>query len=387
MKIVQIPPFDYHPRTRVVFGPGSLARLGRLVAELGGRRVLLVTDSGLRDVGYESRATTLLREADLEPIVFADVRPSPTTEDVERGTAFARAEQVDFIVGLGGGSCQDCAKGINFLLTNGGRMEDYWGSEKAKHPLLPLIAVPTTAGTGSEAQSYAVISQAVTHVKMACGDKKAAPRVAILDPELTLTMPAAVTAVTGIDAISHAVESHVTRQRTPVSAEFSRRAWRLLHAAFPQVLATPKDLSARGAMLLGAHYAGTAIENSMLGATHALANPLSARFGLTHGIVIGILLPHVIRYNAPVCGALYAELEADAGWPKSESPGIALAGWIEKQVAIAGSPTSLKACELIRTDEMLHELAADAATQWTGRANPRLCAPSDFASLYRFAGF
>ena len=195
---------------------------------------------------------------------------------VEAGRVFASTRGVDSIVGLGGGSSLDCAKGINFVLTNGGSMRDYWGFGKASRPMLPMIAIPTTAGTGSEAQSYALISDAVTHVKMACGDPKAAFRAAILDPLLTRSQPREVTATAGYDAISHAVESYVTtRRNTASSVGFAREAWRLLAANFERVLRDPGDLEARGAMLLGAHFAGIAIENSMLGATHACANPLT----------------------------------------------------------------------------------------------------------------
>ena len=393
MLFPEIPPFDYAPRTRIVYGAGELARLGELATEIGGRNILLVTDPGLRDAGHEARALSFLREAQLNPVVFDDVQPNPTTDDVERGTRFARDHQIELIIGLGGGSSLDCAKGINFLLTNGGRVEDYWGAGKATRPMLPLIAVPTTAGTGSEAQSYAVISQAKTHLKMACGDKKAAPRVALLDPELTLTMPALVTAVTGIDAISHALESHVTNKRNVISAEWSRRAWSLLRRAFPQVISNPDDVATRGAMLLGAHFAGAAIESSMLGATHAMANPLSARYGLTHGIAIGILLPHVIRFNAPVCSELYAELEDDLDdisrrTAAGQSAGTALAAWVEQMVRRTDCPTSLQDCDLDdRSETTLRALAAEASKQWTGLANPRPVSPDEFESLYRLAGF
>ncbi len=196
----------------------------------------------------------------------------------------------------------DCAKGINFLYTNGGQMQDYWGVGKAKRPMLPMIAVPTTAGTGSEAQSFALISDAQTHVKMACGDKKAACRVAILDPRLTLTQPPRVTALTGIDAVAHAVETYVTNKRNPISQVFSREAWRLLAANFGRVLEHPGDVTARGAMQLGACFAGLAIENSMLGAAHGLANPLTAHYGIPHGQAVGLMLPHVIRFNAAAVG-------------------------------------------------------------------------------------
>ncbi|HEX6985657.1 MAG TPA: iron-containing alcohol dehydrogenase, partial [Planctomycetaceae bacterium] len=250
------PHFDYDPRTRVVYGPGRVERLGALAKELGGSRVLLCTDPGIRDAGHVDRGLRSLRAAGLDVTVFDDIRPNPTTDDVDRGLAVARDARADLLVGFGGGSSMDCAKGINFLLTNGGRLRDYQGFGNATKPMLPMVAVPTTAGTGSEAQSYAVIGDGDTHVKMACGDKKAAFRVALLDPELTVSMPRAVTAATGIDALSHAVETYVTRPRNGMAQLFARRAWSLLAENLPIVLGDPADVEARGAMLLGAHFAG-----------------------------------------------------------------------------------------------------------------------------------
>jgi alcohol dehydrogenase len=379
-----IPTFDFDPRTRVVFGRGVFSRLGELAAEIDRRHVLLVSDPGLKAAGHESRATELLSAAGLDVTVFDEVPPNPTTDDVERGAEFARRHEVDMLVGLGGGSAMDCAKGINFLFTNGGRMEDYQGFGKAARPMLPLIAVPTTAGTGSEAQSFAVISHAKTHVKMACGDKKAAAKVALLDPELTLTMPASVTAVTGIDAISHAVESYVTTKRNPISQLFARRAWNLLSRAFPCVLEQPDDVDARGAMLLGAHVAGAAIENSMLGAAHALANPLTARFGVTHGAAIGILLPHVVRFNSPVVDGMYRNLVQDAGYSVNGTPaGLVLADQLRSLVAAAGGPVSLEECGV--DSNAIPVMAREAADQWTGRFNPRSVAADSLEELYRCA--
>ncbi len=262
-------PFDYDPQTRVVFGSGTLDRLGKLTAELGSR-VLLVSDKGLREAGHEDRAIDALRSAGLSVTVFDDVHPNPTTDDVDQGLAVAREQQSNVIVGLGGGSSMDCAKGINFLFTNGGKMEDYWGVGKANRPMLPMIAIPTTAGTGSEAQSFALIANSKTHMKMACGDKKAACRVAILDPDLTISMPASVTAATGIDAVSHALETYVTKPRTPISQLFSRRAWQLLSFGFPRVLENPSDLSALGDAF------GIAFRGSGHRKLHARSDP---RFG------------------------------------------------------------------------------------------------------------
>jgi alcohol dehydrogenase len=370
--------FDYQPRTRVVFGPGKLALLGALAREQGGERILLVTDRGLESAGHPARGIAALEEAGLGVTVFDEVHENPTTDDVDRGLAIARAAGIDLIVGLGGGSSMDCAKGINFLLTNGGRMQDYLGKGKATRPMLPLIAVPTTSGTGSEAQSYALIADARTHMKMACGDPKAACRVALLDPELTMSMPASVTAATGIDALSHAVESYVAVCSNPVSQLFSRQAWELLVHGFPAVLKAPGDSEARGRMLLGAHLAGAAIENSMLGATHALANPLSAHSAVTHGVAIGVMLPHVVRYNEGAVGRRYLELVREAGLrPANKSQaGASLAQHLTMLVGQSGLPTRLRDCKVDRA--LFPQLAAEAAQQWTGRFNPR---PVDEASL------
>ncbi|MBW3543839.1 MAG: iron-containing alcohol dehydrogenase [Planctomycetes bacterium] len=378
-------PFDYAPRTRVIFGGGSLDRLGELAAGLGGRRVLLVSDSGLRAAGHQARALKSLEAAALAVTVFDDVQPNPTTDDVDRALAAARDAKIDSIVGLGGGSSMDCAKGVNFLFTNGGRMEDYQGVAKAGRPMLPMIAVPTTAGTGSEAQSFAVIAHPKTHLKMACGDKKASCRVAILDPELTVSMPSAVAAATGVDAISHALETSVTTARNPVSQMFSRRAWSLLAGGFPRIFESPGDMDARGAMLLGAHLAGAAIENSMLGATHALANPLTARFDIIHGVAIGVMLPHVLRYNAPTAGPTYGELAEDAGLCERSDPEAAerLAEHVKSLVELAGNPTTLSECGV--TESALAGLAEEAAAQWTGRFNPRPVDAGSLAALYRAA--
>jgi alcohol dehydrogenase len=384
-------PFDFDPRTRVVYGSGTADRLGELARELGGLRALVVSDEGVAKAGYVDQAVTRLTEAGIESAVFTNVQPNPTTEDVDRGLVVARESRIDLLVAVGGGSSMDCAKGINFLLTNGGQMRDYWGMGKAQKPMLPLIAIPTTAGTGSEAQSFAIIADADTHVKMACGDKKAACRIAILDPNLTLSMPPGVTAATGIDAISHALESYVTTRRNPVSQLFARRAWRLLAQGFPTVIANGTShsdsrlLAARGAMLLGAHLAGAAIENSMLGATHALANPLTAHFGITHGLAVGLMLPHVIRFNSPAVGSLYGTLAADAKICLADDAraGELLADQISELLRQSGMPTNLAQCGVER--RILPQLAEDAARQWTGTFNPRPVDGSSLLGLYEAA--
>ena len=345
-----------------------MARLGDLAAELGFRRTLLVSDAGLLAAGYVARASALLAARGIEAIGFHDFGANPDSGMIEAGRAFAAAAEVDSIVGLGGGSSMDCAKGINFVLTNGGRIHDYWGSGKATRPMLPSIGIPTTAGTGSEAQSYALISDAGTHIKMACGDPKAAFRVAILDPELTASQPAAVRAAAGYDAISHAVETFASTARNSASDLFAREAWRLLEGAYERVMAEPGDVAALGAMQLGAHYAGIAIEHSMLGAAHACANPLTAHYGITHGMAIAALLPHVIRWNGVDC---YAGLSADL--PERVAR-LAEAGGLPARLSAMGTP-----------EADLDLLAEEASGQWTGRFNPRPFDARGALEIYRCA--
>jgi alcohol dehydrogenase len=357
-----------------VFGDGAFARLGELARELLFTRTLIVADPGIVATGQVERAAASLDAAGIGSIAFHDFDANPDSAMVEAGRARAASHRIDSIVAIGGGSSLDCAKGINFVLTNGGTIGDYRGFGKAAQPMLPSIGVPTTAGTGSEAQSYALISDSETHAKMACGDPKAAFRIAILDPELTLTQPRPVAAVAGYDAISHAVESFVTTRRSEISDLFARDSWRRLDRYYERVLDTPGDTRARGAMLLGAHQAGIAIEQSMLGAAHACANPLTAHHGTTHGVAIAVMLPHVVRWNADVVADRYQALLAASGRDGDRDPGGCLADRLDALARAADLPRSLRDLGVPRAS--LDLLAADAATQWTGACNPRRSMPA-----------
>lgn len=350
---------------RIHSGPGALSLLGTLARELGGSRVFVVTDRGVRSAGHVDSALACLDGLSAE--VFDDVAENPTSLHVEEGRRFASEFSPDLLVGLGGGSAMDCAKGINFLLTNGGRMEDYRGTGKASKPMLPSIGVPTTAGTGSEAQSYALISHPETHEKMACGDRKARFRDVILDPRLAASAPRKVAATAGIDAVSHAVESHVTSRGNAVSRMLSREAWRLLSSSLEAALGSD-DLDAVENTLLGAHFAGAAIEASMLGAAHACANPLTARFGIVHGVAVGLMLPHVVRFNGE---ERYLELQSE------------MASRIEELRAAAGLPERLRDCGV--DSESLPLLAEEASRQWTATFNPRPVDAAALLSLYEAA--
>ena len=377
-------PFDFRPRTRVVFAAGAVHRVGELAHELGLRKTLVVADEGVRTSGYVDVARHSLEVAGIESHVFSEFTANPDSAMVAAGAAFAAPLGPDSIVGIGGGSSLDCAKGINFILTNGGNIADYRGYAKAAVPLLPMIGIPTTAGTGSEAQSYAVISDAETHTKMACGDPSAAFRIAILDPDLTATAPRHVTAMSGYDAIAHAVETAVTTRRTPLSDMYSHHAWKLLNEAYPRVLLNPADADARAAMMLGAHYAGMAIEQSMLGAAHACSNPLTARFNITHGLALGILLPHVVRWNAGAARDGYAAfLSSPRRRARDEDPGETLARRLDDLAAMGN--LAMKLGDTGVDAAAIPELAELAAQQWTGTFNPRPFTAEAAAEIYRAA--
>ena len=358
----------------VLFGAGVIDQLGGHARDLGAQRVLLVTDPGIVRAGHADHALASLENAGLAVTLFTGVAENPTTEHVAAGLTLARSPAVDLIIGLGGGSSMDCAKAINFLLTNGGAMRDYWGVNKATQPMLPFIAIPTTTGTGSEAQSAALIADPATHQKMACLDRKTLARLAILDANLTATQPPRVAALTGIDAISHAIETAGSTKRTDISRALSRAAWALLPHAYPTLVTTPANPEARARMQLGAHYAGAAIENSMLGAAHACANPLTARYGIAHGAAVGVMLPAVIRFNASAGTNPYADLTPDP---------TALADRVVSLLTAADLPSTLTAAGVAHSD--LPSLAASAARQWTANFNPRPVTESDFLRLYQAA--
>ena len=392
---------------RVVFGAGVIDLIGDLVQELGGGRVLVVTDPGVAAAGHVHRASASLRRAGLEVAVFDGVEENPDERHVAAAAGAARAHQATFLVGLGGGSAMDCAKGANFVLTNGGRMADYWGFGKATRPMLPSIGVPCTAGTGSEAQSFAVISREDDHRKMACGDPKARFLATILDPELARTAPPQVMAAAGLDAFSHAMESFVATAANPYSRMFSSEGFRRLLRGFEVVAAaqganqgaatnststgTASGLESEvndlwGEMLLGAHLAGAAIEASMLGAAHGLANPLTARYDITHGVAVAVVLDHVVRFNGETGDTGYTGLVRLLDGQEDEADGPASARLADSWAGLRGrAGVAGRLRDLGVSEGDLELLASQASEQWTAQFNPRAVTTSDMLNLYQAA--
>lgn len=405
------------PSPAVLSRPGALDSLGEVARAYGFARPLVTGDSGIADAGILDRALRILAEAGIRAAAFTDFGENPSESEVERGRVAARRAGADSLIGLGGGSSLDVAKGVGFLLAGGGRMEDYRGYDRVGAPLPPMIGAPTTAGTGSEAQSYALISRDRDHRKLACGAPSALFRAVIHDPALLPSAPLGVRAAAGFDALAHAVETAVSTGRTDASAALSRSAFALLVSSFPKVVRAggaengfpsagaaneePDDSSCWARMQRGAFFAGAAIERSMLGAAHALANPLTRNYGLSHGRALARTLPAVVRWNAHAeeARAAYAGLLAagavarngeSAGVPKGgsreEGAGDALAARIEEAAASGG----LLEGDLREDGDRLSEsavdaLAAEAAEEWTGRFNPRPFTEESARMLYRSA--
>ncbi len=371
--------------------PGAISRVGRLAAALGLRRVLVTSDRGIVAAGLTRRALESLEAAGVEAAPFSDFAANPTESDAARGAERARGLSVDGLVAVGGGSSMDMAKAIGFLLAGGGRVSDYRGFDRCPAPLPPLVGVPTTAGTGSEAQSYALISRDEDHQKCACGAPSAMFRAVVLDPSLLPSAPPDVKAATGFDALAHSIESAVSTRATPDSRRLSHEAFRRIARSWPRLLPRRSGGGdARGSedrarlwedMQLGAFFAGAAIERSMLGAAHALANPLTRRFGTPHGEALSVTLPAVIEWNAPEASVGYRDLLEKAGLVPGRRPAETLAGLVRDWISAAGLPPRLHAIRAPR--QAIRGLAEEAAREWTGTFNPR---PFDLGSaeeIYR----
>ena len=373
------------PTQNIIFGNGTSNRVGKIAKKFG-QHALLVTDSGLSSVGHPQKIQKILEAANLKVTLFDESIENPTESSVQACVQVAEKSEVDLIIGLGGGSSMDTAKGCNFILSNGGKMSDFWGVDKATRPMYPLIAIPTTAGTGSECQSFALISNDISHKKMACGDKKALPRVTLLDPELTLSQPNSVTACTGVDALSHALESMVTSKRNKKSHHHAQLAFQLIQEFLPLVLKDPTDLYNRGQVLLGASHAGAAIERSMLGAAHSMANPLTANRGIVHGVAVGIVLPEVIKFNKIDLGtnSIYAELARVSGIASMDCHDEEASGLLIEKIysilKLAKIPSFLNELGFAPSD--IPSLALDASEQWTANFNPRPVSRDDFENIY-----
>ncbi len=381
--------FTFNTTKSVICEPGAIKRLGEIVKEQMGKKVLLVTDPGLIKAGLLERATESLDEAGVEYKLFDGVVADPPVSVVEAALADAREAAVDGVIGFGGGSSMDVAKLIALLIGGGEKLDDVYGVGQAKGTRLPLIQIPTTAGTGSEVTPISIITVGETEKKGVVAPQLL-PDIALLDAELTLGLPAHVTAATGIDAMVHAIESYTSASanNNPVSKALAREALRLLGANIESAVKDGTNVKARSDMLLGAMLAGQAFANSPVAAVHALAYPIGGIFHVPHGLSNALVLPHVMRFNTETCGEAYAVLATDVfpdlAATTSDQRVNQFIDRLEALSADLGLEQTLR--EVGIGEEDLATLASDAMKQTRLLVNnPREVSETDALAIYKAA--
>jgi len=383
-------PFTFNTTPSLVFESGAARKLGATVAKRLGGNVLFVTDPGLRKLGLCDPALASLEAAGITVTIFDEVEADPSRATLMKAVEAGQSAGATGVIGFGGGSSLDVAKLAALLIGSGEDLDGAWGVAQAKGPRLPLALVPTTAGTGSEVTPVSIITVGEEE-KRGVSSALILPDIAVLDPELTLGLPAPITAATGIDAMVHAIEAYASKNanNNPLSNMLARQALRLLGANIETAVFNGWDIEARGAMLLGSMLAGQAFANSPVAAVHALAYPIGGTFHVPHGLSNALVLPHVLRFNAPDAAHLYAEIAADA-FPHlagEEGRQGRCAAFIEELAALAkklGMQTRLR--EVNIGEEHLPKMAADAMKQQRLLVNnPREVSEADALAIYRAA--
>ncbi|MCD0420186.1 L-threonine dehydrogenase [Rubrivivax sp. JA1024] len=370
-----------------LFGAGCVSSAADHAKARGFKRALIVTDSGLHKLGVADQIASMLIERNVTSVVFPGAKPNPTIKNVEDGLALLTQENCDCVISLGGGSAHDCAKGIALTATNGGSIKDYEGVDKSEHAQLPLIAVNTTAGTASEMTRFCIITDEARQVKMAIVDRHTTPILSVNDPVLMLGKPAALTAATGMDALTHAIEAYVSIAATPITDACALKAMSIISNSLRTVVAEGQNLAAREAMSYAGFLAGMAFNNASLGYVHAMAHQLGGFYDLPHGVCNAVLLPHVQAYNAQVAAGRLKDV--------AHALGVDVTGLTDAQGADAaihaiqrlstdvGIPSGLGGLGMKETDVPI--LAANALKDACGFTNPKQATQSEIETIFRAA--
>lgn len=367
-----------------LMGEGCVNEAVEFIKSQGFKKCLVVSDTVLNEIGVVKSFTDLLDTADVQSVVFDKAQPNPTVGNVEAGLAVLKQHDCDFVVSLGGGSPHDCAKGIALVATNGGEISDYEGVDKSEIPQLPLIAINSTAGTASEMTRFAIITDEVRHVKMAIVDKHTTPILSVNDPSMMTGMPPSLTAATGMDALTHAIEAYVSTAATPLTDAVALKAITLINTYLPKAVENGDDIEAREQMAYAQFMAGMAFNNASLGYVHAMAHQLGGFYDLPHGVCNAVLLPHVQRYNAQVvpqrladiAQALGVNTEGLSALQGAESA-IAAIEQLAKKVAI---PAGLKALDVQEKD--IPTLSDNALKDVCGLTNPKQATHEEICAIY-----
>jgi alcohol dehydrogenase len=368
-------------------GRGVIGDIGREAEILHGRRAFIVASAGEVGESQAARVTDALRAHGLETSSYCEAVPNPTVAVVERGLAKYGETGCDMIVAVGGGSAIDTAKGIGILAANGGNLRDYEGTNKTTRAMPPFIAISTTAGTGSEVTRFAVITDERDHSKFTIVDWHMMPNVSVNDPEMMMSMPASLTAATGMDALTHAVEAYVSKNATPVTDAKACKAVELTAKSLHAAVKDGGDIDAREDMCYASFLAGTAFNNAGLGLVHAMAHPLGGMYDLPHGLCNAILLPHVVKFNMDSASRKYAELAAATGggkpWRSERENCESFVRFIEGLSRRIGIPARLGGLG-VRVED-LEKLSKEAMEESIGATNPRRYEASQVLKIYKTA--
>lgn len=370
-----------------LMGSGSLGEAMQAVKGLGYRKALIVTDAMLNKLGLADKVAKLLNELQIATVVFDGAQPNPTKGNVRAGLALLRANQCDCVVSLGGGSSHDCAKGIALCATNGGEISDYEGVDRSVKPQLPLVAINTTAGTASEMTRFCVITDEETHIKMAIADRNVTPILSVNDPDLMLAKPKALTAATGMDALTHAVEAYVSTAATPITDACALKAVELIARHLRTAVAKGDDLHAREQMAYAQFLAGMAFNNASVGYVHAMSHQLGGFYDLPHGVCNALLLPHVEAFNVKTSAARLRDVAQAMGENvqglDAQAGAQACLAAIRKLSSDIGIPKSLGELGVKRAD--IPTLAANAMKDVCGFTNPRSATQTEIEAIFEGA--
>lgn len=370
-----------------MIGRGALSDAVDAVQAYGLHRALIVTDQGLLQCGMATRIQQLLNQQGIESVVYSDTRPNPTTDNVQQGLELLQQQQCDCVISLGGGSPHDCAKGIALVASNGGSIEDYEGVDRSSRPQLPMIAINTTAGTASEITRFCIITDPIRHIKMAIVDKNVTPLLSVNDPELMAGMPSSLTAATGMDALTHAVEAYVSTAANPITDACALKAITMIVHALPQVVQRGDDQPARESMAYAQFLAGMAFNNASLGYVHAMAHQLGGFYDLPHGICNAILLPHVQAFNAPACAKRLGDIAAAMGMDihglNEQQQTEACISAIKALAKTVNIPAGLAMLQVKESDFAL--LATNALQDACGVTNPRQASQAEIIAIFKAA--
>jgi len=371
----------------VVLGHGSLAEAGFAAARLGARRPLVVTDPGIIEAGWVDELLGHLHDVGLHPVLWTEVTPNPRDHEIRAAHELYSDRECDVIVGIGGGSVADAAKGVAILAGNGGDILDYAGVDRMARPIPPLLIIPTTSGTGADVSQFCIVTDTDRSVKITILGRALVPDTSITDPRLLVTMPENLNAATGLDALTHGIEAFVSLAHNPLADTHALSAVGLVCGNLRATVSTPREMDARRKMAQASLQAGLAFSNAILGATHAMSHQVGGLLDAPHGVVNGVLLPHVIRYNARATPQRFVELATAAGLAVGGVPGEEaaelLADHIRRLADDIGVPRGLR--ELGVRDEDVPRLARTTLDDACLTTNPRLASQEEIAQLFRAA--